>query len=378
MVLNGSFGKNILPSKLDVYKMAPDTPKDGDTYNRIKSDASTCLCSSKTLLRKVKTVRQSKNMSFDKRKCDESQEYNEAVTDSKEDSISNYKKQLISSKCDLQTTMSPNSGPQRHSENQKSIVRVEEMSSSLLSSWSQLDMSDLEITQLEKESFCCTGPSFGSNQPFIVKEYASTKTSESFMLDTSTDMEDPKLLNINFPEKLPLPETSPPPVATLSKKCPPLVDVCKTEQASFVSVSKGNSFSENTTLADLSEVSSSCNDYSGQNCGPLQDTVSSAAARDGRGLTKSGLNATSKLSSLKRRPKKFIYTINNSSYQKEGITHRDGSSPCHVPACPDLRSCISEVSESLIRNDGMMFIFLCTSSIRTQTLPYSWYVFAVH
>ncbi|XP_072849871.2 breast cancer type 2 susceptibility protein [Pogona vitticeps] len=358
VLLNGSSGKNMPLSKLDGCKMAPDNPKDGDMYDRIKSDTSACLCSSKILLRKVKTAQQSKNMSFDKTKCDESQENNEAITDSKDRSIAKYEKELISSKCDFQKMMTPINRPQKHSENQKSIVREEEISS-LPSSWSQLDLSDLQITQLEKEASLCTGSSFDSNEPSVLKKYIGAKTLESFTLNTSTHIEGQKLLNISFPEKVPPPETSPSAVAILSKKCPPLVEVCKPEEASFVSVSEGDSFSvENTTSADLSEVNSSCcSDYLGENCkmpcGPLQVNISSATARDGRGLTKSGLNAMSKISSLKRRPKKFIYTINNTAYQKEGIMHRDGSSAC-LPVCPDLKSCLSEVSESLIKNDGQI------------------------
>ncbi|KAJ7320244.1 hypothetical protein JRQ81_019755 [Phrynocephalus forsythii] len=353
LLLNGSFGKNISSIKLDGYKMSPDIPKDEDTHDSEKSVAPTCFCGSKKLLRKVKTVRQT---SFDKI-CDESQENNEAITDSKQGSVTEDKKQFICSKCDLQTNMLPNNRLQKHSENQKSLVREEEMSSSLLSSWSQLDLSEIGITQLEKESSCCTGSSSDRNQPSVVKEYTSTKSLESFMLNT-THMDGEKLLNISFHEKLPPPETSPSPMAILNKNCPPLVGVSKPEQASFVSVSEGNPFSVgNTTFADLSEVNNNCcGDYSGQNCkmpcDPLQDNILSAATRDGRRLTKSGLNAMSKISSLKRRPKKFIYNIDNTVYQKEGITHGDGSSACLAPACPDLRSSISDVSESLIRNDG--------------------------
>ncbi|XP_062983791.1 breast cancer type 2 susceptibility protein [Elgaria multicarinata webbii] len=84
----------------------------------------------------------------------------------------------------------------------------------------------------------------------------------------------------------------------------------------------------------------------------IHSRIPAPVGSDDRGLTRSGLKTISSLSNLKRRPKKFIYTVNNSPvYLEEGTTQKDGSS-CPVPNYTDLRSCISEVSVTAIRNEG--------------------------
>ncbi|XP_042313445.1 breast cancer type 2 susceptibility protein isoform X2 [Sceloporus undulatus] len=79
--------------------------------------------------------------------------------------------------------------------------------------------------------------------------------------------------------------------------------------------------------------------------------ISTSTATNSRGSMKSSLKTISSISSLRRRPKKFIYTVNNTpAYHEEGAALGNGTSACLVSNCTDFKSCISEVSETTIRN----------------------------
>nr|XP_034971081.1 breast cancer type 2 susceptibility protein isoform X1 [Zootoca vivipara] len=347
-LLAGSFGKNISPSKLGEDYMLPNVPMDEDTHDGTENDLSVCLASSKAFLRKPKRVKESKTCS-DKAKC----EYQE--TD--EDKI--ITKYGNSAKCLLQTI--PNNGMQKHSVNQNSIPKEEEIPSSLLCSWSQLDLSELDMTQLEKTSSHCSDSSpmphikkcSEDRQLSVGKECASTEMLESSIQNTSCLIKGNKLLNTSSLEIIPPLENSPLPDAIMSNKSPMLVKDCEAELASVINVSDSSSFvTENTTFTEA--VNSCCNS-SRENCKTTYDllgSVSTQAAGDVSGLTRSGLKSMTSLSGLKKRPKKFIYTINNTPvHQEEGTTKRDGSSACLVPTCTDLKSHDSEISATVIRNE---------------------------
>nr|XP_028582305.1 breast cancer type 2 susceptibility protein isoform X2 [Podarcis muralis] len=347
-LLAGSFGKNIFPSKLGEDYMLPNVPMDEDTYDGTENDLSVCLASSKAFLRKPQRVKESKTC-FDKAK----REYQE--TD--EDKI--ITKYGNSAKCHLQTI--PNNGMQKHSVNQNSIPKEEEIPSSLHCSWSQLDLSGLDITQLEKTSSHCSDSSPISHikkcsedrQLSVSKECASTEMLESCIQTTSCLIKGNKLLNTSSLEIIPLPENSPLPVAIMSNKSPTLVKDCEVELASVINVSDGSSFiMENTTFT---EADNSCCNYSRENGKKNYDplgSVSTQAAGDVSGLTRAGLKSMTSLSRLKKRPKKFMYTINNTPvHQEEGTTKRDGSSAYLVPTCADLKSYDSEISATAIRNE---------------------------
>uniref|UniRef100_A0A670I1V2 BRCA2 DNA repair associated n=1 Tax=Podarcis muralis TaxID=64176 RepID=A0A670I1V2_PODMU len=320
----------------------------------VQNDLSVCLASSKAFLRKPQRVKESKTC-FDKAK----REYQE--TD--EDKI--ITKYGNSAKCHLQTI--PNNGMQKHSVNQNSIPKEEEIPSSLHCSWSQLDLSGLDITQLEKTSSHCSDSSPISHikkcsedrQLSVSKECASTEMLESCIQTTSCLIKGNKLLNTSSLEIIPLPENSPLPVAIMSNKSPTLVKDCEVELASVINVSDGSSFiMENTTFT---EADNSCCNYSRENGKKNYDplgSVSTQAAGDVSGLTRAGLKSMTSLSRLKKRPKKFMYTINNTPvHQEEGTTKRDGSSAYLVPTCADLKSYDSEISATAIRNEGRFAFF---------------------
>uniref|UniRef100_G1KCX8 BRCA2 DNA repair associated n=1 Tax=Anolis carolinensis TaxID=28377 RepID=G1KCX8_ANOCA len=84
----------------------------------------------------------------------------------------------------------------------------------------------------------------------------------------------------------------------------------------------------------------------------LLGSISTPTTSNGIGLMKSSLKTMSSLSSLKKRPKKFIYTINNTPANHGKVSCGDGTSTLFVPT-----SCVSEVSETTARYAGTMSIF---------------------
>ncbi|XP_061484411.1 breast cancer type 2 susceptibility protein isoform X2 [Rhineura floridana] len=373
-LLDGSFGKSIFPSTLGGDQMLASALRDKDMHDGMESDLAVRFASSKAFLKKLKTVKQNKTCS-DKVKLDEFQENGRTIKDLNNKPIAKYEKDLNSSKGDLQTIIIPNHRfqsqipMQKHSEDQNSMHREEEIPSSLLCSWSQLDLSGLDMTQLEKVSSHYSGSSSTlhvktcseDRQIPVVKECASTKTLESCIQNTSSLRKGHKLLNTSCPEILPAAETSP--VAVMSKKGPTLMKDSEAELASVISVSDSSPFQmENTTFSEVDN--SCCHNFSRENCkissDPALGSVSTQTAGDVRGLASSGLKSMASLSSLRRRPKKFIYVVNTPVNQEERTTQRDGSSACLEPTCADLKSCVSEVSETAIRNKGQKEDLACT------------------
>ncbi|XP_044297554.1 breast cancer type 2 susceptibility protein isoform X2 [Varanus komodoensis] len=76
------------------------------------------------------------------------------------------------------------------------------------------------------------------------------------------------------------------------------------------------------------------------------------AGTDDSRLTRSGLKTISSLYNLKKRPKRFIYTVNNSPvYQEDKTTEGDGSSHL-MPNCADLKYCVSEAIRNEEKTEG--------------------------
>ncbi|XP_053166648.1 breast cancer type 2 susceptibility protein isoform X2 [Hemicordylus capensis] len=357
-LLEGSFGISRLSSKLGENQKLPDDPEDDDMD---EADISVCLASGKAFLRKVRTVKWNKKKCFDKMKHNE---MDEAVKVSNECSITDYEKEVNTSKCDLQKAIVPQNSVQKHSENQNGIHTEEEITSSLISPWSQLDLSGLEITQLEKVSSCQSGLSSSldvnkcsqDRLPSNDKVSAATTTLEPCILKTSSLIKVHKLLNISSPEKLPAPEISPAPIAIVRQESLTLVKSGEDEQASVVNMSESDSFlMENTNYTEFSECQSSCfHIYSRENGKTSSGlAASNTSTRSASGGELTGLKTSSSLSNLKRRPKQFIYTVNTTPvYREEGTTQRDGSSACPAPMHTNLNFCVSQVSKAAVGNEG--------------------------
>nr|XP_056714484.1 breast cancer type 2 susceptibility protein [Euleptes europaea] len=366
-LLDGCFGIDKLPNKSSVNQNPPNVLEDEemheetDTAGEIESSFSVCLASGKTFQRETKTAKWSKNKYSDKVQYDGLQENNAVKLDSKDGSIGEYETELNSSNYNLHAKIIPGNRTQNHHVTQNNICVEEEMPSSVLSSWSQLDLSGLEITQLGKVSSCYTSsPNVYAKKnsedhvPSTVKECASTL--ESRILNTSSLINVHKLLNINSPEKLPGSKNSPVPVEM--RNSPRLVKGCEAMQASITNDSENASFlMENTTFTEFLEAHSSCHHkYSKGNSktssGSLGDSTLTPAAGDSRGLKRSGLTMMSSLSNFKRRPKKFVYSLKDTSVCQEERTTQTGGSSYLVPSGAKLKSSKSGVSGTAIGNEA--------------------------
>ncbi|XP_060626832.2 breast cancer type 2 susceptibility protein isoform X1 [Anolis sagrei] len=100
----------------------------------------------------------------------------------------------------------------------------------------------------------------------------------------------------------------------------------------------------NTNTESATRIEDVCAEVDRKN----HKNISTPVASNGSGLIKSGLKTMSSLSRLKKRPKKFIYTINNTpANHGKGASLGDGTSTWLVP-----KSCVSEVSETTTRYTG--------------------------
>ncbi|XP_026564589.1 breast cancer type 2 susceptibility protein [Pseudonaja textilis] len=324
--LNESFDKNPFPVELHGYQKPSNVPMDEDNHGGT-NDFSLNIASSRVFLKKINTVENKKALFYEKN-------HGELEGGHEMIKASNGRKcerKLKSSKCNWNTNVPTI---------QNAVNGKENMPSSLLCPWSQLDLSGLEITQLEKRFMKSisssstlqvkkTSPCSPSS---IEKKCSSPKILKSYMLNTPCLIQDSKM---NSPEKL-----------SVSKNSHLLTNF-----------SENNYFLKSRTLTESSEIQSIHSDLSRKDKsspGHL-DNISNQTSSDGRQNTKSSLKNISSLSSLKRRPKKFIYALNNSLVQREeGTTQRDGSLTCFVPVCTNLETGISELSEILIKNEGQI------------------------
>ncbi|XP_074001298.1 breast cancer type 2 susceptibility protein [Numenius arquata] len=255
-------------------------------------------------------------------------------------------------------------GTHKSSENEKPAK--EDVQSS--SQWSQLNLSDLDVTHLEM-SLCSSPPSDLSREKNLEEKsvlMTQDNAVETSLLNTSGLMKAQKLLSVNLSEKCyevknsennPASEITPVQSVSLGVQDPKLVKGCAAEKASKMSFLNCNSFliestnvteysvvyngsfskhSKTTSKSVITDVLSHpfvCSATSPDNCNDLHLMNSENT------LTKSGLKSLNMLSSLRKRSKRFIYTINNTLlYQEEKIQREVTSeSPVH-PVLPHSES----------------------------------------
>ncbi|XP_074423972.1 breast cancer type 2 susceptibility protein isoform X2 [Larus michahellis] len=251
-------------------------------------------------------------------------------------------------------------GTHKSSENEKPVK--EDLQSS--SQWSQLNLSDLDVTHLEM-SLCSSLPSDVHREKNLEENPAlmtQDDAVETPLLNTSGLIKAQKLLSVNFSEKChevknsennPTSEITPVQSVSLSVQDPKLVKGCAAEKVSKMNFLNCNSFLiESTNVTEYSVVYNGsfskhlkttskavvtdvlshplvCNATSPDNCNDLHLTNGENT------LTKSGFKSLNMLSSLRKRSKRFIYTINNTVlYQEEKIQKEVTSeSPIH-PVLP--------------------------------------------
>ncbi|NWQ89678.1 BRCA2 protein, partial [Burhinus bistriatus] len=256
-------------------------------------------------------------------------------------------------------------GTHKSSGNEKPVK--EDMQSSS-SQWSQLNLPDLDVTHLEM-SLCSSPPSDLCREKNLEKKsvlMTEDDAVETSLLNTSGLIKAQKLMSANLSEKCyevknsennPTSEITPVQSASLSVQDPKLAKGCAAEKASKMSFLNCNSFLiERTNVTEYSVVYNGsfskhlkatsksvvtdllsrplvCSATSPDNCSDLHLTNSENT------LTKSGVKSLNMLSSLRKRSKRFIYTINNTLlYQEEKIQKEVTSeSPIH-PVLPHLKS----------------------------------------
>ncbi|NXF87818.1 BRCA2 protein, partial [Eubucco bourcierii] len=248
------------------------------------------------------------------------------------------------------------------SENEKPVRECMPSSSS---QWSQLNLSDLDVTCLEM-SLCSSPTSDLHGERNLEDNSALTSKDdalETSFLNTSGLIKAEKLLSVNLSEKncevknKPTLEITPVKSASLSGQDPKLVKGCAAEKVSKMSFLNCNSFLiESTNVTEYSVV------YNGNFSKHLKATsksvitdvlshplVCSAVSPDNcndphltsteNNLTKSGYTNLNMLSSLRKRSKRFIYTINNTLLYQEEKVQKEVTSELPIrPVLPHLES----------------------------------------
>ncbi|KFO85382.1 Breast cancer type 2 susceptibility protein, partial [Buceros rhinoceros silvestris] len=245
---------------------------------------------------------------------------------------------------------------------------VKEDEPSSPSQWSQLNLSDLDVAHLEM-SICSSPPSdlcrqkkLGDKSVLMTKDNAV----ETTLLNTSGLIKAQNLLSVNLSEKHyevkntennPALEITPVKSVSLSVQDPKLVKGYAAEKVSKMSFLNCNSFLiESTNVTEYSVVYNGsfskhlkatsksvitdvlshplvCSATSPDNCNDLHLTNSKDA------LTKSDFRSLNMLSSLRKRSKRFIYTINNTLLYQEEKIHKEITSESHIhPLLPHSES----------------------------------------
>ncbi|NWQ70486.1 BRCA2 protein, partial [Neopipo cinnamomea] len=284
--------------------------------------------------------------------------------------------------------------------NEKPVKEAVQPSSS---QWSQLNLSDLDTARLDM-SVCSSPPSdlhreenLGEKSVLMTKDDAV----ETSLLNTSGLIKAEKLLSVNLSEKCyemenaensPTSEITPVKAVSLSVQDPNLVKGCAAEisKMSFLncntfliehtnvteySVVYNGSFSKHLKTTSKSVVTDvlshplMCSATSPHNCDDLRLINSENT------LKKSGFKSLNMLSNLRKRSRRFIYTINNTLlYQEEKIQKEVTSgSPFH-PVLPHLESDSYEFRGCQVASDveqGMLsFSSFCLQS-NTRTKNFS-------
>ncbi|XP_015479058.1 breast cancer type 2 susceptibility protein isoform X1 [Parus major] len=261
-------------------------------------------------------------------------------------------------------------------ENEKSVKAGVQSPSS---QWSQLNLSDLDVTHLEM-SVCSSPPSDLRRENLEEKSLLMVKDDamETSLLNSSGLMKTQKLLSVDFSEKCyemkntennATSEITPVKSVSLGVQDPELVKGCAAEvsKTSFLncnslliehanvtecSVVCGGNFSKHlkaTSKSVVPDVLSHpvvCSATSSDNCDDLHLINSENT------LTKSGFKNLKMLPSLRKRSKNFIYRLNNTLlYQEEKIQKEVTSeSPIHT-VLPHLESDSYEFRGCLVASD---------------------------
>ncbi|NXI03575.1 BRCA2 protein, partial [Pachycephala philippinensis] len=227
------------------------------------------------------------------------------------------------------------------------------------SQWSQLNLSDLDVTHLEM-SVCSSPPSDLHREENLEEKsvlMAKDDAVETSLLNTSGLIKAQKLLSVNLAEKCcemknaennPTSEITPVKSVSLSVQDPQLVKGCAAEVSKMSFLNCNSFLIEHTNVTEYSVV------YSGNFSKHLKATsksvvtdvlshplVSNATSPDNcddlhlinseNTLRKSGFKSLKILPNLRKRSKRFIYRINNTLlYQEEKIQKEVTSeSPIH-------------------------------------------------
>ncbi|XP_066032067.1 breast cancer type 2 susceptibility protein [Chamaea fasciata] len=257
------------------------------------------------------------------------------------------------------------------------------------SQWSQLNLSDLDVTHLEM-SACSSPPSHLHREENLEEKsllMAKDDAVEMSLLNSSGLIKAQKLLSVDLSEKCcerkntennPTSEITPVKSVSLSVQDPELVKGCAAE------VSKMNFLNCNSFLIEHANVTDYSVVYSGNFSKHLKATSKSVVTdvlshppecsatfpdhcddlRLGNSentLTKSGFKNLKMLPSLRKRSKKFIYRINNTLlYQEEKIQKEVTSkSPIHT-VLPHLESDSYKFRNCLVASDVEQDHFLPT------------------
>lgn len=283
----------------------------------------------------------------------------------------------------------------KSSENEKPVREMQSSSSQ----WSQLNLSDLDVTHLEMSIFSSPPSDLHREKNTEEKTVLMTKDDavERSLLDTSDLIKAQKLLSVNLSERCyevknsennPTSEITPIKSVSLSVQDPQLVKGCAAEKVSKMSFLNCNSLLiESTNVTEYSVV------YNGSFSKHLKATSKSvitdvlshplvcSATSPNNGndlhlinnentLTESGLKSSlNMLSSLRKRSKGFIYTINNMLlYQEEEIEKEVTSeSPIH-PELPHSESDLYEFHGCHVASVDEQGILLSFSSFVEASL----------
>ncbi|KFV47899.1 Breast cancer type 2 susceptibility protein, partial [Gavia stellata] len=257
------------------------------------------------------------------------------------------------------------------------------------SEWSQLNLSDLDVTHLEMSIGSSPRSDLRREKNLDEKSVLMTKDDavETSLLNTSGLIKAQKLLSVNLSEKCyevknsennPTSEITSVKSVSLSVQDPKLVKGCAAEKVSKMNFLNCNSFLiESTNVTEYSVVYSGsfskhlkatsksvvtdvlshplvCSATSPNNCNDLHLTNSENT------LTKSGFKSLNTLSSLRKRSKRFIYTINNTLlYQEEKIQKEVTSESPVNPVLPHSESDSCEFKgchvDSIDEQDCLLF-----------------------
>uniref|UniRef100_K7FXU8 BRCA2 DNA repair associated n=1 Tax=Pelodiscus sinensis TaxID=13735 RepID=K7FXU8_PELSI len=377
-ILDGSFGEmNSLENRSGRNQITQNSLEDGER-NEMRIDMpdagehvlSVCHTSGEHL-QDVTMTNWTKKTHFDKMATILLQETNE-IRGNFKDASSVCERELDSPRCEIFTTNMSNNRIPKLLENRK--FTKEDMPSTFTSEWSQLNLSGLDVTQLEKNSTSdkYSPSSFCNKKRSENKLHANLSTFETSLLNTSSLIKAEKLLNINWSEhmedetknyeKHSTSETSIMHSVDLSVQDPSLVKVCAAEKVSEVHFLDCSSFlMENTNFTGYTEVCTSCfhkelkelskSSITDVTSHPVLCNDSIPSNPDGTKWStnnestpvRSCLKNTSLLSSLKKRSKRFIYTINNASPRQEekvkkeikaGPSIHSASSRLEFESCP--------------------------------------------